>query len=144
MTKIFLCSGNTRFGSCCLVLSTRPAHLSCILKGTQLMCNKCTNKMCRSSVFCCRWIYAALRSLGSHLQQQGVLWSRMLKDVVWAADRGQPCDAEGQGTVPFLPVQLCLLRMHSSCGLVDAQRLSFLFWAFIFAGIWNSRTKAAE
>lgn len=47
--------------------------------------------------------------------------------VVRAADGGQPCDAEGHEPVPFLPGHLCLLRAQSSCGLVDAQRLSFLF-----------------
>lgn len=82
--------------------------------------------MCRSLVFCCRWIYTAL------CHQEATFSSRVFSEVgclkMWfgAADRGQPCDAEGEDIVPFLPVQLCLLYTHSSCGLVDAQRLNFL------------------
>jgi len=55
----------------------------------------------------------------------------VFKDVVWAAERGQPRDAEGQGTAPSLPGWLCWLRLRGRCGLVGARRLSLLFGAFV-------------
>lgn len=75
-------------------------------------------------VFWCRWMCPAPgRSLSWGVSGCGS-----------AAEHGQPCDSEGQAAAPLLPAQPCLLRACSSCGVVDAQRLSFPFRAFIFAG----------
>lgn len=148
MTKMFLCSDNIHLGSCCFVSSTgllTPAaswrehswHAVNAPRGWRAV-NALPGRLqwmhwtvCRSCYFvsgACAWL-------------QGILWAGLFQAVVWAAEHGQPCDAEGQAAAPLLPVQpMCVQKLWSG-GCPGAQ---LFLLSLIFAGIWNSGAEAAE